>query len=470
MTHKKKNFIKMMATKAIEFAIGDTIANVVYEGENFVIQQLVEAIKRASIATIAINKTDLAGGFYMNLYRLITEDHLEIKKEEGSASFKPYSITMYRGTPILIYASRYCVNQNIFNGSAFDYNPYMTLMSGRYGMSASHPSPSPDSDVDYSTFDSPVPVKSFIKNNKKPNNNVALVLMTINTEKHKKNLKRFFNLYKKKSEKEDNEMKKSKYLNLSGFNSTTIRKRYLNTVFMNNDVKNDIMKSIKAFVNKKDWYVENFVPYHYGILLYGPPGTGKSTLIRALISEYSESSDTKADIKYLRNIGDINSIHMETYELDLSPRIIIVEDIDASTLKKRDSSKKEPKPERNDNVEEGDFPPIRRYNEPYGKDLSLSEVLNIMDGVSNLENVIYIFTTNHIENLDPALLRPGRIDKLVKIDLPERDAYDQFMFHHFKKHIPDGFEVKTHKLIAELQNEIVLEKSYEEVLEILGKE
>jgi hypothetical protein len=43
------------------------------------------------------------------------------------------------------------------------------------------------------------------------------------------------------------------------------------------------------------------------------------------------------------------------------------------------------------------------------------------------------------------------------------------MFYHFKKHIPEDFEVKSHKLIAELQNEIVCEKSYDEILETLGK-
>jgi chaperone BCS1 len=234
----------------------------------------------------------------------------------------------------------------------------------------------------------------------------------------------------------------------------------MDTVFMNPETKNEISNSIKSFVNKKDWYVENFVPYHYGILLYGPPGTGKSTLIRAIISEYSESVEKQVNIQYLRSIRDINDVRQETYELELSPKIIIVEDIDASVLKRRTDVENEKQP-----VVDGDMS-IRRYDEK----ISLSEILNTMDGVSNLENVIYIFTTNHIEHLDPALIRPGRIDKLIKVDLPGRDEYDQFMFYHFKKHIPEDFVVRSHKLIAELQNEIVCEKSYEEVLEILGKE
>jgi chaperone BCS1 len=239
----------------------------------------------------------------------------------------------------------------------------------------------------------------------------------------------------------------------------------MDTVFMNPETKNEISKSIKSFVNRKDWYLENFVPYHYGILLYGPPGTGKSTLIRAIISEYSESVEKQVNIQYLRSIRDINDIHQEAYELDLSPKIIIVEDIDASVLKRRTDTE-ESKSEKKLVDDIGYEMPFRRYDEK----ISLSEILNTMDGVSNLENVIYIFTTNHIEHLDPALIRPGRIDKLIKVDLPGRDEYDQFMFYHFKKHIPEDFVVRSHKLIAELQNEIVCERSYEEVLKILGKE
>ena len=93
-----------------------------------------------------------------------------------------------------------------------------------------------------------------------------------------------------------------------------------------------------------------------------------------------------------------------------------------------------------------------------------------MDGIANVENVIYIFTTNHIENLDPALTRPGRIDKIVEIKMPRREDYDAFIFYHFKKHIPDNIVIRTSKLIAELQTDIVCKKTYEEMLEILQKE
>ena len=141
------------------------------------------------------------------------------------------------------------------------------------------------------------------------------------------------------------------------------------------------------------------------------------------------------------------------------PRIIIIEDIDATILKKRE------KIENKEEYINNNLPHFRSYQD----DTSLSEILNKLDGLTNLENVIYIFTTNHIENLDPALVRPGRIDKLIHIDLPDRCAYNQFCQYHFGKSIPKDFEIKSNKLIAELQSEIVGGKDFDDILNILGK-
>ena len=453
---KRKNFMKQMATKAIEFCIGDTIYNSIYKAEDWAISQLVEAIKNASTYSVAITKSDIAYHAKYEILSIVKEKYLMMK---DTTKVRSWRVLIFRGTPILIIfskpgdfsrrketpsRSRWCIERSYSSG----ISDYYELQ----GHSSS-------ADFDGDTYQI-VNSKQLLDAYKK-NSDAVLTFMTINTPKHKKNLKAFYSIIEKKAEKKEKEINKSKYLNLTGYNSATIRKRYMDTVFMNPKTKNEISNSIKSFVNRKDWYVENFVPYHYGILLYGPPGTGKSTLIRAIISEYSESIEKQVNIQYLRSIREINEVRIEEYELELSPKIIIVEDIDASVLKRRTDEN-----EKQLVVEAGGEMPYRRFDEK----VSLSEILNTMDGVSNLENVIYIFTTNHIEHLDPALIRPGRIDKLIKVDLPGRDEYDQFMYYHFKKHIPEDFVVKSHKLIAELQNEIVCEKSYEEVLEILGKE
>lgn len=452
MTKKHKNFMKQIAAKAIEYCIGDTIYNSIYKAEDWAIAQLVDAIKNASTTSIAITKHDLKFVSKYEILSIVKDKYLMMK---DSSKVRSWRVLIFRGTPILITFPE----AKGFKSKERKQFPIKLRMNDTYGGLVSHPL---SDDFDGDLTDTYRQVLSTNLDTYKKNTDAGLTFMTINTKQHKKNLKAFYNMIEKKAEKKEKEINKSKYINLTGYNSATIRKRYMDTVFMNPETKNEISNSIKSFVNRKDWYVENFVPYHYGILLYGPPGTGKSTLIRAIISEYSESVEKQVNIQYLHSIREINEIRQETYELDLSPKIIIVEDIDASVLKRRTDA--ESKNERQLNAD-GDMP-YRRYDEK----ISLSDVLNTMDGVSNLENVIYIFTTNHIEHLDPALIRPGRIDKLIKVDLPGRDEYDQFMFYHFKKHIPKDFVVRSHKLIAELQNEIVCEKSYEEVLETLGKE
>lgn len=451
MTKKKKNFMKQIAAKAIEYCIGDTIYNSIYKAEDWAIANLIDAIKNASTSSISITRNDIAYHAKYEILSIVKEKYLIIK---DTSKIRSSRILIFRGTPILIIFPE----AKGFKSKETKAFPIKLRMSDTYG-AISHPS---SDAVDFDGDSYQVVSRNQLLDAYKKGSDEVLTFMTINTPKHKKNLKAFYSIIEKKAEKKEKELTKSKYINLTDYNSVTIRKRYMDTVFMNPETKNEISNSIKSFVNRKDWYEENFVPYHYGILLYGPPGTGKSTLIRAIISEYSESVEKQVNIQYLRSIREINEIRQETYELELSPKIIIVEDIDASVLKRRTDA--ENKNEKQLSAD-GDMP-IRRYDEK----ISLSDVLNTMDGVSNLENVIYIFTTNHIEHLDPALVRPGRIDKLIKVDLPGRDEYDQFMFYHFKKHIPEDFVVKSHKLIAELQNEIVCEKSYEEVLEILGKE
>jgi chaperone BCS1 len=207
------------------------------------------------------------------------------------------------------------------------------------------------------------------------------------------------------------------------------------------------------------------IPYHYGIMLYGPSGTGKSTLIRAFISTYVEKLGLRnmENPLYLRSPSEML---MNPNDMSFSdtkyPRIIIIEDIDATILKKREKKEEE------NNNNNNEYRPY--FQQSYQDDTSLSEILNKLDGLTNLENVIYVFTTNHIENLDPALVRPGRIDKLIHIDLPDRCAYNQFCQYHFGKSIPNNFEIKSHKLIAELQSEIVGGKDFDDILKILGKE
>ena len=101
---------------------------------------------------------------------------------------------------------------------------------------------------------------------------------------------------------------------------------------------------------------------------------------------------------------------------------------------------------------------------------NLSDVLNSIDGVQSNHGRILILTTNHIEGLDPALLRPGRIDLKVKIDYVNNEVLNQFFkvfFPHFI--IPNTFKIKDKIPAAEVQNLILKDYEPENILELLGE-
>ena len=469
---KRKAFTKAAIKYAFEACVGQSIFDAVTEAENWALQSLKDSVKKATVYTIEVGPpfSQTTEAIHRVLFEYLLDEkrtiHLD-NSEKLRSVYKPFRIIVYHGTPILLLAPSNRDNEEKLQKKAVKLRPsFLYNLNGQYGASISG-----DYDGDLSGAFCPDPAPVFTTQQRRRD----FVLMVTNTKENKKNLKLFFKNVIQKKAKETMNGDKNAFIQLNGFQSMMMRKRSMETVFMNSKTKENLINSIDAFVNRKAWYEKNFVPYHYGILLYGPPGTGKSTLIRALITEYIEKYKNNVNSPlYLRNVSDLPGVRNEAYEMTMKPRMVVIEDIDAASLQKRedkifDDKKKGPTVEVSEiSYEDDESDYIRRS---FGKiNVSLSEVLNTIDGVSNLENVIYIFTTNHIDHLDPALIRPGRIDKMIHIDRPGRNEYDQFMFYHFGKHIPDDMKVNTDLLIAELQNEIVCEKSYDEVLEILRKE
>ncbi|XP_058773617.1 AAA-ATPase At3g50940-like [Vicia villosa] len=180
------------------------------------------------------------------------------------------------------------------------------------------------------------------------------------------------------------------------------------TLAIDEKLQREIVNDLDKFVKARDFYRRTGKAWKRGYLLYGPPGTGKSSLIAAM-SNYLHYDIYDLDLTV---VGDNRSL--KQLILGMSNRsILVIEDIDC-TIKLQ-------------NREEGE----EASNNGHDK-VTLSGLLNATDGLWSCcsEEHIIIFTTNHKERLDPALLRPGRMDKQIHLSYCNFSAFKQLAMNY----------------------------------------
>jgi chaperone BCS1 len=169
------------------------------------------------------------------------------------------------------------------------------------------------------------------------------------------------------------------------------------TIVTQNNIKENILNDIKLFMDSEKEYKNRGTPYRRGYLLHGPPGTGKSSLVYALAGKLDVSlcvltlSDKEmSDEEFMNRLAAVpkNSI-------------ILLEDIDVAIPSEKRRSELEVQKRRQE--QQG------QYNN-YSGSLTMSGILNGIDGVTTADSQILIMTTNHKENLDSALIRAGRYE------------------------------------------------------------
>jgi len=178
------------------------------------------------------------------------------------------------------------------------------------------------------------------------------------------------------------------------------RKRPLESVILDKGVKERIVEDVKDFLNSARWYYDRGIPYRRGYLLHGPPGSGKSSFIQALAGHL----DYNIAILNLseRGLTDDRLNHL----LTIIPKgtLVLLEDVDAAFSNRRVQS---------------DADGYR------GANVTFSGLLNALDGVASAEERILFLTTNHVERLDEALVRPGRVDMTVRLGEASRWQVEQ---------------------------------------------
>jgi len=163
----------------------------------------------------------------------------------------------------------------------------------------------------------------------------------------------------------------------------TMRPRSLESIYSNK--LQLILDDLKMFQESESKYREKGIPYRRGYLLHGPPGTGKTITVKAM------AAFLKRDLRILNLKGGLQLDSL----MSGNKKLIMIEDIDAT-------SKNVNKRTKDEDGAEGSGP-------------TLSDILNAIDGVATGHDIIFVFTTNHPDKLDPALLRPGRVDVEVEL-------------------------------------------------------
>jgi chaperone BCS1 len=180
-------------------------------------------------------------------------------------------------------------------------------------------------------------------------------------------------------------------------------RRPLESLVLADQLLTELLDDLREFYRSATWYAERGIPYRRGYLLHGPPGSGKTTLVLAVSGELKLSvavltlSDRQLSDESLRTLVDALP----------AATILLIEDVDC-VFKQVDT---------------------RATTSATG--VTLSGLLNALDGVSSREGRVLFMTTNHPERLDPALLRPGRVDRPLELGHATPDqARRLFLWYH----------------------------------------
>ncbi|CAI9283246.1 unnamed protein product [Lactuca saligna] len=216
------------------------------------------------------------------------------------------------------------------------------------------------------------------------------------------------------------------------------------TLAMDPVKKQEIVDDLTTFSNAEEFYNRIGRAWKRGYLLYGPPGTGKSTMIAAM-ANFLCYDIYDLELTAVKDNTELRRLLIETS----SKSIIVIEDIDCSMDLTGQRKKDKEEPEESDPAKKPVKPP---ENESKASKVTLSGLLNFVDGLWSAcgGDRLIVFTTNHVEKLDPALIRRGRMDKHIELSYCGFEAFRVLARNYLYLETHDLFE-KIRVLLEETQ-------------------
>ena len=233
--------------------------------------------------------------------------------------------------------------------------------------------------------------------------------------------------------------------------------RLLESVLLKPGEKEHLIQDLERFRASRPRYRRLGVPYHRGYLLYGPPGTGKTSLVSAIGAKFGMSI-------YVVNLSELNDRTLKRAMNSVPENsVILFEDIDCMKAgnRRQEAAGQEARSDVSSGRTKGRCRSRRRH--AFG-------LLNVLDGFHAPDNVIFVMTTNDVDALDPALLRPGRIDYRLFMgeaaELQKAELYRRFFPEATEIEAREFAESHSVETMAEFQGLLLALEAEGTILEI----
>ena len=234
------------------------------------------------------------------------------------------------------------------------------------------------------------------------------------------------------------------------------------TIALDPQLKHAVIASLDRFSNDAQYYHRTGRAHKMGILLYGPPGTGKTTFIAAL-ANYMHYNVYDMDLSSVYGDRELRQLFSQIPDRT----IIVIEDIDAFALPNRSAqaaqragdmaqrvtTSRSDSQSQSDQIAEPDSGNLHHDpsqvdqpdQPPFQNKVTLAGLLNFADGLrsSCASQHIFVFTTNYPEKLDPALVRPGRMDLHIKLGYCSFEEFQTLCYTYL--------EISSHTKYAEIK-------------------